>query len=339
VPPVARQPVLDAFWALAAERQEIYFRRLEGLPAPWTADPILREFKFCNAYRASDRVSQYLIRDVIYAPGDYGSDDQLLRIVLFRLFSKPETWELLVEAFGDVTIETFDADAYAAVLDRAFGEGRTLYTAAFILCANRAFGHERKHRNHLALLEAMLAPGGLAYDVAQAQTLRDLYHSLAEYPLIGPFMAYQLAIDINYSDLTGFSENECSIAGPGARRGIAKCFEDTGGWSDERVITWMTERQDDEFSRLGLAFRPLPGRPLHAIDIQNLFCETDKYSRAAFPELKSNRSRIKARFAPAGALPVPFYPPKWNIDVTPSSRRESGAEEDVLVMGDQRALW
>lgn len=340
--------MLDAFWHFAAERQEIYFGRHEGLSAPWTTDAILAEYKFCNAYRASDRVSQYLIRDVIYAPGHYGTDDQLLRIILFRLFSKPATWELLVDAFGDVTAATLDADAYAAVLDDAFAAGRTLYTSAFILCANRAYGHERKHRNHLALLEAMMAPGGLARDVARAATLRNLYDALARYPLIGPFMAYQLAIDINYSELTAFSENECSIPGPGAKRGIAKCFADKRGWDDERIIGWMTDRQDDEFTRLGLHFRSLHGRPLHAIDIQNLFCEVDKYSRVAFPQLKSNRSRIKARFTPAGPLPHPFYPPKWKLQANvapvaaayhPGRRSASAADEHALVVGDQRALW
>jgi hypothetical protein len=345
VQPVARQPVLNALWRLAAERQQIYFRRQEGLPAPWTTDPILAEYKFCNAYRASDRVSQYLIRDVIYASGHHGIEDQLLRIVLFRLFSKPETWELLTDAFGDVTLATFDADAYATVLDEAFAAGRTLYTAAFILCANRAYGHARKHRNHLALVEAMIEPRGLGRDVAQARSLRELYEFLVAYPLIGPFMAYQLAIDINYSELTDFSENECSIAGPGAKRGIAKCFVDTCGWDDERIIGWMTQRQDAEFARLGLDFRSLHGRSLHAIDIQNLFCEVDKYSRVAFPELKSDRSRIKARFKSAGELPRPFYPPKWDLPVDPATAVESCAKmpseanEPTLVVSDQRALW
>jgi alpha-glutamyl/putrescinyl thymine pyrophosphorylase clade 1 len=61
---------------------------------------------------------------------------------------------------------------------------------------------------------------------------------------------------------------------------------------------WMTERQHHEFTRLSLPFGGLWGRPLHAIDCQGLFCETDKYCRAAAPELASARKRIKARFTP-----------------------------------------
>ena len=59
-------PVFESYWHLAAERQRIFFRRLSGAAAPWTSDPVLRAHRFTNAYRASDRVSQYLINRVIY---------------------------------------------------------------------------------------------------------------------------------------------------------------------------------------------------------------------------------------------------------------------------------
>src|SRR2546425_3140656 len=58
--------VYNSYWMFAAERQNVFFRRLEGSPPPWTQDPVIHAHKFTNAYRASDRVSQYLIRNVIY---------------------------------------------------------------------------------------------------------------------------------------------------------------------------------------------------------------------------------------------------------------------------------
>src|SRR3954451_1746579 len=88
----ARPNVYGAYWTLAVRRQQIFEQRMAGDPGPWTNDPILAQYKFCNAFRASDRVSQYLIRDVIYDGGTYSPESELLRIVLFRLFSKPSTW-------------------------------------------------------------------------------------------------------------------------------------------------------------------------------------------------------------------------------------------------------
>jgi hypothetical protein len=137
---------------------------------------------------------------------------------------------------------------------------------------------------------------------------------LRDYPLIGNFMAYQLAIDLNYSEVIDFSEDEFTIAGPGAERGIRKCFIDTGRFNSSDIIHWMTENQEREFDRLGIQFPSLFGRRMHAIDCQGLFCETDKYSRVRFPELKSNRKKIKARFNPDPQPIVYFYPPKWGIN-------------------------
>ena len=64
--PLKPTPVYNTYWRFAAERQNVFFRRVEGRPPPWTHDPVIRAHKFTNAYRASDRVSQYLIRRVIY---------------------------------------------------------------------------------------------------------------------------------------------------------------------------------------------------------------------------------------------------------------------------------
>ena len=89
--------VFDTYWRFAAERQDIYFKRVEGRSEPWTSDPVLKENKFTNAYRASDRVSQYLIKEVMYGRA-LAPRDSLLRILLFKFFNKIETWELIEES-------------------------------------------------------------------------------------------------------------------------------------------------------------------------------------------------------------------------------------------------
>jgi len=321
VVPLPRPRVYEAYWHLAAERQRIFFARIRGELPPWTDDPILGSFKFCNAYRASDRVSQYLIRDVIYGENDgLSQQDQLLRIIFFRLFSKIETWEAVEAHVGRLELECFDVVELDACLEGLRSEGQAIYTSAFILCANRAFGFERKHQNHLALLEEMFTGARLPEEVDSATCLEEVYNALVAYPLIGPFMAYQIAIDINYSEMTNFCEDEFTVPGPGALRGMAKCFEDTGGASPTELIHFMVDRQEAEFERLDIDFRSLFGRRLHAIDCQNLFCEVDKYSREAFPELKSGRTRIKTRYNPKRRDLDLFYPPKWGLnDVLPSA--------------------
>jgi hypothetical protein len=89
VSPLKPTEVFDTYWRFAAERQEIFFARAAGLPPPWTEDDILARFKFTNAYRAADRVSQFLIRRVIYRADLPGSADEVFfRTILFKLFNR-----------------------------------------------------------------------------------------------------------------------------------------------------------------------------------------------------------------------------------------------------------
>ena len=109
--------VFWSYWYLAAERQAMFLRRLQGEPAPWTADSILGSYRFTNAYRASDRVSQSLLQDVIYS-GSYECRDTVFRVLLFKIFNRTDTWLHLVNNVGQPTVGTFDPAAYTAALDR-----------------------------------------------------------------------------------------------------------------------------------------------------------------------------------------------------------------------------
>ncbi|WP_198940342.1 nucleotide kinase domain-containing protein [Micromonospora sp. CB01531] len=305
----------ELYWYMASQRQAMFERRVAGDAPPWTDDPILAAYKFCNVYRAADRVSQYMIRDVCYHDEDCTPQDRVFQIVAFRTFSKIDTWRSVRDHLGRYpTLEDLADGGFTTALDRAVVVNGGLYTGAFILCATDAYGQGRKHLNHVELWRHMFLADDLADRILDATSLRQVYDLLHGYPLMGDFMSYQTAIDLNYSALLNFSENEFTQAGPGALRGIRKCFADLGDYSPADVILWMLEHQVEEMDRLGLPFRGLYGRPLHAVDCQGLFCETDKYCREAVPELASARSRIKARFTPTPTPIGLFFPPKWGIN-------------------------
>ena len=314
-PPRPRPGVYDLYWHFAFRRQEAFERRVDGATPPWSDDPILREYKFCNVYRAADRVSQYMIRDVCYHEESCTPEDRVFQIVAFRTFSRPATWRAVREHLDRYpTLSDLATGRFTAALEHARNVNRGLYTAAFILCANNAYGQPAKHLNHVELWRHMFLRDGSAVGMLRATTLRGVYDRLRCYPLMGAFMSYQTAIDLAYSDLFDHSEDEFVQPGPGADRGLTKVFEDLGDYSPAETITWMVERQEEEFHRLGLPFSGLWGRRLHAVDCQGLFCETDKYCRVARPDLPSARSKIKARFVPSSEPIALFFPPKWGIN-------------------------
>ena len=307
--------VYDTLWRFAVERQEVFCRKLDGRPSPWSDDDILRRHKFTNAYRASDRVSQYLIQHVIYE-GEKTPEEVFFRTILFKLFNKIETWKLLISKLGTVSYADYSFSRYDEILAKALSTGTRIYSAAYIMPSGKtSFGYSQKHRNHLVLLEQMMKDE-VPRQIGDALNMRQAFEILRSYSTIGSFLAYQFVTDLNYSAITDFSEMEFVIPGPGAMDGIHKCFADLGGLNERDIIRVITDRQEQEFERLGLQFRSLWGRRLQLIDCQNLFCEVSKYARLKHPEIQgvSKRTRIKQIYRPTEDPIRYWYPPKWRIN-------------------------
>lgn len=266
-------------------------------------------------FRAADRVSQYMIRDVCYHEEQCSDEDRLFQITAFRTFSKPETWGNIRAFLGrQPTLDDLASGRFTKAIEHANQLQDSIYTGAFILCANNAYGKNKKYLNHVELFRHMFLADGLGKKLSAAQSLKETFELLRGYPLMGIFMSYQTAIDLNYSALINFDENDFTVAGPGALRGMQKVFEDLGDYEPAEIIRWMVQHQEEEFARRKLKPATLFGRKLHAIDCQGLFCETDKYCRKAAPELTSARKRIKARFSETPKPISYFFPPKWGIN-------------------------
>jgi hypothetical protein len=324
-------PVFDTYWRFAAARQEVYLARVEDRPGPWTHDPILLRHRFTNCYRAADRVSQYLISDVSYA-GDQAWDEVFFRTIVFKLFNRLSTWQLLSGALGEVRWDEYSFDVYNEVLSRAFQAGERLYSAAYVMPAPR-LSEVRKHSNHLRLIELMMR-SSTPQRIQDVATMQEAFAVLRDFPGMGDFLAYQYLIDINYSAGLGFDEMEFVVPGPGARDGIRKCFGPASAGIEHEIIRYMADQQEEHFARLGLSFPGLWGRRLQLIDCQNLFCEVDKYARVAHPEVEglSGRTRIKQTFRRDPAPVAAWFPPKWGVNArigrsaprTPSRARTAG---------------
>lgn len=322
--------VFDSYWKFAAERLGIYYRRLVDPDGPWTHDPIIAAHRFTNSYRAADRVSQFLIREVQYREDrSQAPTEVFFRTLLFKIFNRIDTWHGLERELGPLSWQSCDLNRISDILDREISRGSRIYSAAYIMPSPN-FGHKRKHANHLALLARMINDG-LPGRLARASSLAEVYQMIVAYPGLGPFLAFQYAIDLNYSVLIDFNESDFVVAGPGALDGISKCFHDGARLDATAVIHTITDRQDREFTRLGLDFKGLFGRRLQPIDCQNLFCEISKYARLAHPEITgiSGRTRIKqqyrARFPET--IVTPFFPPKWKLVVRLPETKSPNVEQ------------
>lgn len=308
-------PVYDLFWKYAAERQAMYLRRLSGQPRPWSSDPIFERYRFTNVYRASDRVTQYLIRNVIPWDVSVPFKDVFVKCILFRTFNKIETWEALRDAHC-VSALSFDVAATCRVLDRLRRSGKAVYNSAYIMpSGSREYGSVVMHRNHVRLLDDMLKRG-VPRAIQGAGNLGTVVEILRSFPSIGPFLSFQYALDLNYSPRLSFDENDFVQPGPGAVDGIRKMYSHGSVYSAGDVIRGLVDVQDAEFARLGIDFPGLFGRKLTAVDVEHLLCEVSKYSRVSHPEFsKKGRTAIKKKFtASCEPVPMPWFPPKWGLN-------------------------
>lgn len=311
---VPNDATLKYYFYFIQERMNIFWRRCEN-NSFLTDDPILKEYKFTNVYRACDRVSQYLIRNVIYKNLDrYSPEDVMLRILVFKVFNRIETWEYLSQ-LTDITVASFNVEKLSKALTKR-QVSTPIFSNAYMMtgCYSGYGGINTKHQVWLQMIkEEFIEKQGLK-KVLEAKSMSEVYNQLRNYPLIGDFLAYQYTIDFNYSPYLNFDEDSFVKAGVGAVRGIKKCFISHGN-DYEDAIYYIHEHFEELQERYGYTeFRPLPGRKPKLIDLQNCFCETDKYLRAKMPELKVGNVRIKQHYKPSAEGIDYYFPEKWGVE-------------------------
>lgn len=245
----------------------------------------------------------------------------VFRVVLFNLFTKIETWKLLVRKLGPLTWAKYNRSSYLKVLSAAVDGGMTLYTGAFIKPAPR-FGYAENFRNHLYLLEVLME-NGFPSKLLGAPYMADVFEYLMSFPSMGEFSAYQLMLSLSYTNVLNFHRDDFVITGPGSISGLRKLFGksmDKGshavpGFAID-VMRYLVKTQNQHFRRLGLAFSKLGPKklPMDVSDIEHTLCEVDKYCRVAHPGLTGKRINITRRFEPSTRrrLPEPIFPKAWS---------------------------
>ena len=217
---VPNDATLKYYFYFIQERMNIFWRRCED-SSHLTDDPILKEYKFTNVYRACDRVSQYLIRNVIYKNLDkYSPEDVLLRILVFKVFNKIETWDYLSGLY-DITVGSFNVEKLSKALTMR-QQNYPIFSNAYMMTGSYS-GYHDSNTNHqlwLQMIEDEFIKGQGLKKVLNAKSMAEVYNQLRDYPLIGDFLAYQYTVDFNYSPYLNFDEDSFVKAGVGAVRGI-----------------------------------------------------------------------------------------------------------------------
>ena len=294
-----REEAYKYYFYFMQERMDIFWKRYEGANYPFTSDSILLNNKFTNVYRASDRVSQYLIKNVIYVNDEkLNEEDILLRILVFKIFNKIETWEYLEHEYGFLRVSNFDVDSISKSLSYLI-QHKPIFNSAYMMTdSHQNYNHlSSKHEKWLNMVKTEMLNNGKFKEILKAKSLEQVFLILNDCSFLGGFLSYQYAIDFNYSTAINFDENSFVKAGIGSIRGIKKCFENLGKFSCEDAIRYTQDNLEKYQEKYGYdSFKNLFGREPSLIDLQNCFCETDKYLRVKMPQLQVDNMRIKQKF-------------------------------------------
>jgi hypothetical protein len=298
------------------------------MAAPWTEDAILGKYKFTNTFRVLDRESQTCVKIANSSNGS--AEEAFFRVLLFKIFNLTTTWELLCrKLWEEPLLSNWDPDDYADILTTAHKGGEKIFSSAYMLWADRREGSIRgpgsKTRMWLNTLDKMLrdnVPGS----IVSANTYEHAVKVLSGYDGIQDFTAQQYATDFSYTRWFQPTDSETFILpGPGSIDGIAKCFGRVFDKEDCSIIIQLMRLNGGELSQIATGKEP-PNlrslgvdRPMDLIDYQSAFCEVDKYSRVAHPELnylsKQKRDTIKASYSvkpgEVRLLERPVFPSRW----------------------------
>ena len=259
-------PVLRLF-AFMRERHAIYTRRSAGQKPPWTDDPILRDYRFCNIYRNLDRVTRW-IHDNWCMPNK-GDPDLWFAMCVARLLNLPES----MEAVGYPV--PWDLIKFGRAIKKHKEAGGKCFNAAYIVSTNGIAMDKLAYIAHDVLTPLWKNRESLR--PRAGDTLMSWQLHLMMYNGMGNFISAQVVADAKYFDphlLRASDHATFAAPGPGSIRGL-------------EVIEGRKIKQADEF-RLALArlhekIAPMvlaAGMPLvDRQDLQNCLCEFSKYMR------------------------------------------------------------
>lgn len=287
-------------------RHDVWVKRQEGAPQPWTDDPVIQRRKFCNMFRVLDRGSQFAV--ALMSEEDLTMDEALARAVLYRYTNLPSAW---AEAFLHLgarypRLEDMRNGSLERIWTRWREMGARVFSGAYVILPQP----NRKGDKVAQAIE-------LAVRVAEESTADFVLAGLEDAPAeqhallmghygIGSFMAMQILTDWGYRPDAVDQENTFVAEGPGSVRGAA--ILDPKRHPVDVIAELRARWLDHPLEPV--VFLPGGGtRSLSLMDVQNTLCEFDKYDR-----YWSGRKPLPANeYRPAnpGAQPRPIYPAHW----------------------------
>lgn len=267
------------------EREKIREAKEENsAPRPWTKDTILQRFRFCNVRREDDKVTRWIAKNWRDPKATRDDPDLWFAMLVARFFNEIPTLEII-----GYPGKQWDPQVVREKLQE-HREYERVFNPAYIVSTS---GRAMDKLDYV--IDLVLTPAWEDREYIRP-TKQDSLTSFAGRLLrlngLKGFMTGQVVADMKYAPVLRKAHDwqTWAISGPGSRRGLNRLVgrDPDATWKEPEWRSTLTELQvavNAELKKLG---HPL--YPLHAQDLQNCLCETDKYLRAKLGEGKPKQN-------------------------------------------------
>lgn len=250
------------------ERHAIYLKKEAGLPKPWTEDKILQGYRFCNPYRENDAVTKWITQNIRTPHATH--PDLWFNLCVARLINLPES-------LGQLGFfHEWSPNRFITTLHARKADGLNFMNSAYIVSTN---GVAMDKATYLA--DRVLTP--LWNDRAslrpqRGDSLGTFANKLNKHIGMGTFLTGQVVADLKYVKPLLDADDwwTWAMPGPGSKRGLNRVMgrDKDAAWGKEwhKMLLLLKEEVDEKLEKWGYP-------PIHAQDMQNILCETDKMIR------------------------------------------------------------
>tara|TARA_B100000965_G_scaffold302834_1_gene261530 strand:- start:4524 stop:5453 length:930 start_codon:yes stop_codon:yes gene_type:complete len=288
-------PDYTPLWTWMRLREAARERKDAGLAPPYSDDPVISAWRFCNVRREDDRVTRWIrvnIRERFA-----GHPYLWFMLCVSRQINWPDTLAELIDREAWPDNPAFTPSLMTAVLnDRMKVRGDKTYGAAYTINAPSTKGADKQQHVAETLCGGLwdrrdvfadrldrsptLCPHGArqaeAAPPSRGQpTLQGIHELIRRTKGWGDFMAYQAVVDMRFTPLLETAADVASwaAAGPGTLRGLNRLH---GRPTDKKL---SQDQALSEMRRIYKVAEAETGIPLDFSDVPNILCETDKYLR------------------------------------------------------------
>lgn len=272
----------DPMFKWVIERERVRIKKESGAPRPWTRDPIIGTYRFCNVRREDDRVTVWIRKNI---REKYEGHVYLwLMLCIARQINWPDTLDELILRGAWPHNANFDfTPKMTRVLNDRKARGEKVYTGVYMISAPSTKGADKQSYISERVVGGLwLRRHQLADNFARSPTLQGTHARIMQTNGWGQFMAYQAVVDMRFTNLLRGARDvgTWAAAGPGTLRGLNRVH---GRRFDAPLGQAQALR---EMRAIYKVVRQETGVDMDFSDVPNILCETDKYLRTQLGEGK-----------------------------------------------------